>query len=298
MPPLNNTEKEIFCCRFMPGGIYLNARELSPKRLAEQINELIEDKELYYEYFRWRGYYSFYNPAQLKGENEYCQFCEVLNDDKKMAKSVTYLNLAEWWNRPPAYRPPVHRSNYTDPQTYNEKYSKSSHFTNKDENEILVVTDDDDPNSELLELETEPSLPRVYKNKITISGSKKKTRTRKSKTKMKITTVQSKSDKSYTKNIKGQKHVHDIHEHDNHEHEEHGALRLKVAGRILEWHDDLPEPTQKAVKSGHAEVRHLNFFFDAPTIATQAYTRRTHYYVPSKRFIVSVDIYLRVPMYY
>lgn len=289
-----NTEKYLYSCRFMPEGIYLNARELSPKRLAQQINELIEDKELYYEYFRWRGYYSFFNPASLTGESEYCKFCEVLNDEKKMARSVTYLNLAEWWNRPPSYRPQVHSPNYTEPQIYSRRYFKNSRVTKNDDYGIVVVTDDDYPESPLLELETEPSLARVYTKTKSKSNSKKKTRRRKSKKKMKSNaTDQTKNSESYSDDSERHEHSHNIHEHDGHEHEEHTTLNFKIGDRILEWHEDLPEPTrsnsqQNVANSKVAEERHLNFFFDAPTMVTQVYRTTTPHYVTTKGFIVSV----------
>lgn len=277
----------------MPEGIYLNARELSPKRLAQQINELIEDKELYYEFFRWRGYYSFFNPVYLKGESEYCQFCEVLNDETKMTKSVTYLNLAEWWNKPPSYRPQVHSRNYTEPHVYSRRYMKKGLFPNKNDDGILMITEDNYPDSDILELETEPSHPRAYTAKISKSGTKKKTKEKESKKKKKSNTaVSSKSGESSDEDSESHKHSHNTHEHDGHEDEQNEPLRFKIGDRILEWHDDLPEDTRRGAKQkpsdseALSDVRHLNFFFDAPTLATTVY-RSTDYYAPRKNFIVS-----------
>lgn len=298
---VRNTEKYFYSCRFMPEGIYLNAREQSPKRLAQQINELIEDKELYYEYFRWRGYYTFNNPENLKGETEYCKFCEALNDEKIMKKSVTYINLAEWWNRPPSYRPQVHSPNYTEAHINSRRYFKNPRFRNTDEDEILVVTDDDNLDSALLELETEPSFPRVYTNKISKSKSKKKTRRRKSKKKKSNTTEENESSESFSENTERHAHSHNTHEHDDHEHEEHAPMRFKIADRILEWHDDLPEPTRSEAKQKVPDSetqRHLNFFFDAPTMVTQAYRKTTQHYVPTKSVFVSVVICFMLPMYH
>ncbi|CAH2037198.1 unnamed protein product, partial [Iphiclides podalirius] len=46
--------------RFMPNGIYLNARDLGAEKLAEKMNELIKDAEQYSQYFRWKDHYSYY----------------------------------------------------------------------------------------------------------------------------------------------------------------------------------------------------------------------------------------------
>lgn len=281
----------------MPDGIYLNARELSPRLLAQHINEAIEDKELYYDYFRWRGYYSFYNPVNLKGESEYCKFCGALNDAKIMAKSVTYLNLADWWNRPPAYRPQMNDKNDTKPNTHRKRFlKKTDSLTVSDEDGIQLVSDEDYSNSKVLQLEIEPPLPGAYSKEIFKTGSTKKTRKRKSNKKNKYTTARSTSSHYSSKDIERHKHSHDIHEHDNHEHEEHEPLRFQTVDRVLEWHDDLPEFTRKGVQLNTAdlkkegEVQHLNFFFDVHTLATETYESEEGNSTTPKTCIVSVDI--------
>lgn len=261
----------------MPDGIYLNARELPPKRLAQQINDIIEDKDLYYDYFRWRGYYSFFNPANLKGESEYCKFCKALNDKKIMTKPVTYVNLAEWWNRPPTYHPQAHNRNHTEPHTDN-----TIHFMNTDEDEILQIIDDNYPNSALLDLKTEASLPRANTHEISETGSKNKIRERKSKKKNIYTKAPS------SENIRRHEQSHDKYEHDNHEHDKHKPSRLKMADRVLEWHDDLPE-SALLKPDVQADVQHLKFFFDIPTVlmVTEVHTTSTRNYIRPKSFVVS-----------
>lgn len=267
--------------------MYLNAREWTPKQLAKQINEMIEDKELYYDYFKSRRYYSYYDPAHLKGETEYCKFCEALNDENTMTKSVTYENLAEWWNQPPTYQPQMHSDNCTKQHTHRRGDSKRRYFRNNLDDEIVFLTDNDYPDLALLEPKTEASFPRrAYMPKISKTGSIEKTRNEKSKKKKKYTKTTSSSYEVYTGNIERHEHTHDKNEHDNHEREDHGPLKFEIADRVLEWHAELPEPAELK-PDGSAEAEHQNFFFDVTTKATEVYTRNKDYYVQENSLIES-----------
>ncbi|CAH2234995.1 jg18993 [Pararge aegeria aegeria] len=69
--------------RFMPDGIYLNARELGSEKLAEKMNELILNPDLYAEYFRWKKHYSYYRRFESLETDDYCSFCTILNNEEK-----------------------------------------------------------------------------------------------------------------------------------------------------------------------------------------------------------------------
>ncbi|XP_050683577.1 alpha-(1,3)-fucosyltransferase C-like isoform X1 [Leptidea sinapis] len=86
--------------RFMPDGIYLNARELGVKKLAEKMNELIENQEMYIEYFKWKNHYSYYRRFESIETDDYCRFCSILYDDELVKKKSTYENFKDWWNPP------------------------------------------------------------------------------------------------------------------------------------------------------------------------------------------------------
>jgi hypothetical protein len=84
----------------MPDGIYLNAREMGVQRLAIKINELIQDKEQYANYFRWKKYYSYHGLHETPETNEYCRICALLNDEKKVLTTSFIENFKDWWDRP------------------------------------------------------------------------------------------------------------------------------------------------------------------------------------------------------
>ncbi|XP_047995210.1 alpha-(1,3)-fucosyltransferase C-like [Leguminivora glycinivorella] len=86
--------------RFMPDGIYLNARELGVKELAKKMKYLIDHPEEYKEYFRWTNHYSYYRRAENLETDDYCGQCALLNNEEMVKKTSIYKNFKEWWNDP------------------------------------------------------------------------------------------------------------------------------------------------------------------------------------------------------
>ncbi|KAG6450281.1 alpha-(1,3)-fucosyltransferase C [Manduca sexta] len=86
--------------RFMPDGIYLNARQLGVEKLAAKMNELIQNPEEYYKYFKWKNYYTYHTNGESVETNEYCRFCELLNDEKAVKTTSIYKDFREWWDPP------------------------------------------------------------------------------------------------------------------------------------------------------------------------------------------------------
>lgn len=84
----------------MPDGIYLNARDLGPEKLAKKMNELINDPEKYAEYFRWRDHYSYYRRFESLETDDYCSFCTILNREDLVKKTTIYQNFRHWWDPP------------------------------------------------------------------------------------------------------------------------------------------------------------------------------------------------------
>lgn len=80
----------------MPSGIYLNANILSPEKMAEKMNEIINDKNKYFEFFKWHDHYSFHSPVEDGFRREICGLCAYLN--KSRNQSGTLDNIASWWN--------------------------------------------------------------------------------------------------------------------------------------------------------------------------------------------------------
>jgi alpha-1,3-fucosyltransferase len=78
---------------YLPAGSYVNARDFdSPQSLAEHLEKLMSDDELYLSYFRWRNRYTV-DPKPVDGM---CQLCRLLSDKKTEEKM--YSDIAEWWH--------------------------------------------------------------------------------------------------------------------------------------------------------------------------------------------------------
>lgn len=82
--------------RFMPDGIYLDANIIPPYQMAQRMNDIINDKNKYYEFFKWHDYYSFHFSGEDRYRGEVCRLCAFLN--YSMNKSSTFEYIAEWWN--------------------------------------------------------------------------------------------------------------------------------------------------------------------------------------------------------
>lgn len=84
----------------MPDGIYLDARKLGVEKLAKKINDLIDNPDLYAEYFRWRKHYSYHRRFESEETDDYCRFCSILNDRNLVEKNSVYSNFKDWWDPP------------------------------------------------------------------------------------------------------------------------------------------------------------------------------------------------------
>lgn len=113
----------------MPEGIYLNANILEPYQMANKMIEIINDKNKYYEMFKWHSYYSFQFSGKDRYSAEICRLCAFLN--KSMNQTSTYKYIADWWNED---QPP-----WPTPEPDNPK-SETSH---------TVQEDTDDPPTEI-----------------------------------------------------------------------------------------------------------------------------------------------------
>lgn len=82
----------------MPDGIYFDAKNFTEGELASKMNELIKDKEKYYDMFRWRNYYSYHSIAESGETDPLCEFCAFLNDDSKRTARRVYARFTDWWN--------------------------------------------------------------------------------------------------------------------------------------------------------------------------------------------------------
>lgn len=84
----------------MPKGIYLDASKLTKKDLAQQIFSSINDKNMYYEYFKWHNHYRYEDPEETPETDPYCKLCEYIH---KWNGTKVVANLTYWWNEMARY---------------------------------------------------------------------------------------------------------------------------------------------------------------------------------------------------
>lgn len=82
----------------MPRGTYLDARILGPSKLAKEINDIIKNKERYYDFFKWRRYYRYDAPSDNTDSDSICALCTALNKAARSNERRVYARFREWWN--------------------------------------------------------------------------------------------------------------------------------------------------------------------------------------------------------
>ncbi|KAI9553630.1 hypothetical protein GHT06_021552 [Daphnia sinensis] len=87
-----------------PPHSYINARDYTPRQLAEYLNELDRNDTLYAEYFWWKPHYRVSNLYETNRQ-AFCDLCEALHStslEKSTVKGMQtwYINQAHCANRP------------------------------------------------------------------------------------------------------------------------------------------------------------------------------------------------------
>lgn len=103
----------------MPDGIYLDANVLDPENIAIRMNEIIEDKNKYYEFFKWHDHYSFHFSGENRYTEEVCRLCAFLNNNWNIMSTIEYI--ADWWNEDQPPWPTGTSPLENDPQNNIEK---------------------------------------------------------------------------------------------------------------------------------------------------------------------------------
>ncbi|CAD0203579.1 unnamed protein product [Chrysodeixis includens] len=58
------------------------------------MNDLIKNKEKYYDYFRWRNHYVIKESSIL----EPCSLCNFMNNEDWLRNRISYIRFRQWWN--------------------------------------------------------------------------------------------------------------------------------------------------------------------------------------------------------
>lgn len=83
--------------RFLPMGSYINAQALGPEKLALKMNDIIYDKNKYYDYFKWHRYYSIHNYTHSPDSDGICGLCAFLNNRKLQYTRNIYARITWFW---------------------------------------------------------------------------------------------------------------------------------------------------------------------------------------------------------
>lgn len=78
--------------------MYIDARELGPKKTARKMSKLIRNRKLYYKYFKFHNHYVFHAAHDSLATDPVCNFCAMLNDKRLRNERRVYELLTKWWN--------------------------------------------------------------------------------------------------------------------------------------------------------------------------------------------------------
>lgn len=96
--PENKSRLIIF--RFMPDGMYLNALNYRVEELAKEINEIINNPQRYFDFFKWLNYYSFHSTEEYNYYDAVCGMCALLNNRTRRNERTVYHHIISFWNEP------------------------------------------------------------------------------------------------------------------------------------------------------------------------------------------------------
>lgn len=80
--------------KFAPLQSYIHVDHFkSPKELADYLNILDKNDDLYNSYFEWKG------TGEFLGEQAklFCRLCALLHDDHAISTKHWYKNINDWW---------------------------------------------------------------------------------------------------------------------------------------------------------------------------------------------------------
>lgn len=100
--------------RFMPDGMYLNARQFGTKKLAKTMSEIMVDQEKYYNFFKWHNYYNFQNRDEISQHHGICELCALLNNRMRRDLRTVYRIITKFWN----VQSPDYSNNFSSESMY------------------------------------------------------------------------------------------------------------------------------------------------------------------------------------
>lgn len=82
----------------MPNGTYIDATRMGVMELATEINDIIEDQERYFNFFKWKNHYTYHYPEESYDSDPMCKLCEAISNETMMKNYTVIDDFQEWWN--------------------------------------------------------------------------------------------------------------------------------------------------------------------------------------------------------
>ncbi|XP_026751782.2 alpha-(1,3)-fucosyltransferase C-like [Galleria mellonella] len=79
---------------FLPPNSYINALAIGEEKLAKTMNDIIQDRERYYHFFKWKNHYTITESPVLNP----CSLCASLNNQHWLTHKISFKNFRQWWN--------------------------------------------------------------------------------------------------------------------------------------------------------------------------------------------------------
>ncbi|XP_013141087.1 PREDICTED: alpha-(1,3)-fucosyltransferase C-like [Papilio polytes] len=80
--------------KFLPEGSYVKARNVTVHKLAETIEQIVENPSIYNSFHNWRQHYVIKRTRQLEG---ICDLCSNLNNKRIFKRKTAVRNFRHWW---------------------------------------------------------------------------------------------------------------------------------------------------------------------------------------------------------
>ncbi|CAK1542557.1 unnamed protein product [Leptosia nina] len=80
--------------RFLPPGSYIDAGNKSMLDLARNMHNIIHNRELYYDFFRWQNHYIISKSSPVDA----CELCAFVNYPARLIHRSSYKKFRKWWN--------------------------------------------------------------------------------------------------------------------------------------------------------------------------------------------------------
>ncbi|XP_059060995.1 alpha-(1,3)-fucosyltransferase C-like [Achroia grisella] len=83
--------------QFLPPNSYINGLTMGEETLAKIMNDIVKNRERYYQFFKWKNHYTITESPVLN----LCSLCASLNNHVWLTHRMSFSKFRKWWN--PSY---------------------------------------------------------------------------------------------------------------------------------------------------------------------------------------------------